>query len=69
MDLETTETETETVETVDFKTELAKAFAISAATTAGMFVGTFAVGFVKTKLDARQLAKEVKIQENSTETE
>jgi hypothetical protein len=44
-------------ETSSFVTELAKSFAISAATTAGFMGGLMAVGYVKKKIDERAKAK------------
>lgn len=53
--METPET---TVTETPFTTELAKSFAVSAATTVGMIVGAAAVGVVKMKLDERKARKE-----------
>lgn len=58
--MDTTETTLEST-TDSFGTELAKSFAVSAASTAGMIVGLAAIGFAKQKWETRRKAKDANV--------
>lgn len=57
-DIDTTDIDTPADENESFGVVLAKSFAVSAATTAGMVGGLVAVGYVVTKIQERKAKKE-----------